>query len=100
MKSVEEKKKKEVRKWESVHLYMVWSEEKLTVEVGLFYKVWICDAHLQSSKYISRDNKTYCNIVREEEAEQIPTSPKLLANPTPSREKFFSISQPMAPQPT
>lgn len=94
----------EVRKWKSVHLYMVWSEEKLTIEVGLFYKVWICDAHLQSSKafskYISWSNKTYCNTVREEEAEQIPTSPKLLANPTPSREKFFSISQPMAPQPT
>lgn len=32
--------------------------------------------------------------------ERLPTSPELLANPTPSRAKFFSISQPMAPQPT
>lgn len=25
----------------------MWPEEKLTIEVGLFYKVWICDAHLK-----------------------------------------------------
>lgn len=37
----------EIRQWKSVHLYVMWSEEKLTIEVGLFYKVWICDAHLQ-----------------------------------------------------
>lgn len=30
----------------------------------------------------------------------IPTSPELLDNPAPSRQKFFNISQPMAPQPT
>lgn len=37
----------EKRQGKSVHLYVMWSEEKLTIEVGLFYKVWICDAHLQ-----------------------------------------------------
>lgn len=39
-------KKAGIRNCSSFHLYMVWSEEKLTVEIGLFYKIWICDAHL------------------------------------------------------
>lgn len=25
---------------------MVWSEEELTIEIGLFYQVWVCDAYL------------------------------------------------------
>lgn len=32
------------------HLYMMWSEKKLTIEIGLFYEVWICDAHLRIDK--------------------------------------------------
>lgn len=40
-----EKEKK--GKWTSVHLYMMGSEEKLTIEVGLFYKIWVCDAYLR-----------------------------------------------------
>ena len=34
-------------RWTSLHLYMMWSEEKLPIEVGLFDKVWVCDAHLR-----------------------------------------------------
>lgn len=40
-------RKKKIRKWRFVHLYVMWSEEKLTIEVGLFYKVWICDVYLR-----------------------------------------------------
>lgn len=29
---------------------MMRSEEKLTIEVGLFYKVWVCDAHLKMDR--------------------------------------------------
>lgn len=29
---------------------MMRSEEKLTIEIGLFYKIWICDAHLRNNK--------------------------------------------------
>lgn len=25
------------------------SEEELTIEIGLFYKIWICDAHLRNN---------------------------------------------------
>lgn len=32
--------------------------------------------------------------------QELLTSPEFLARPTPRRAKFFSISQPMAPQPT
>lgn len=41
-----ERKKKECDQ-EDVHLYVMWPEEKLTIEVGLFYKVWIRDADLR-----------------------------------------------------
>lgn len=34
----------------SFDLYVMWSEEKLPVEVRLLYKVWICDAHLRSGQ--------------------------------------------------
>lgn len=29
---------------------MMRSEEKLPVKVGLFYQVWVCDAHLSGEK--------------------------------------------------
>ena len=29
---------------------MMWSEEKLPIQVGLFYKVRICDAHLRMDR--------------------------------------------------
>lgn len=45
--ALEGHKKTGIKKCSSLHLYMMWSEEKLTIEIRLFYKVWICDAHLR-----------------------------------------------------
>lgn len=45
-----EQKNTGMSKCSSLHLYMMRSEEKLTIEIGLFYKIWICDAHLRNNK--------------------------------------------------
>jgi len=82
------------------------SEEKLPIEVGLFYEVGVCDAHLSRCRVEMFTKRTTTSPnVRSQTGErktqlETPTCPELLANPTPSRAKFFSISQPMAPQPT
>lgn len=44
-----EQKNTGIRKHSLLHLYMMRSEEKLTIEIGLFYKIWICDAHLRNN---------------------------------------------------
>lgn len=37
---------------------MMRSEEELPIEIGLFYKVWVCDAHLRYGR--CRENKHAC----------------------------------------
>lgn len=98
-----------MKEWKPIklirYLYMLWSEEKLPVEVRFLNQIWISNANLGMKKCILRIIPTFHYSSKKKKSEEscqmyIPTSPEHLFNPTPKRAKFFSISQPIAPQPT
>lgn len=78
---------------------MTRSKKKLAVEVGLLYEIWIGDENLEQTT-ISNDLINNALTPPSQALTFDPTSPEHLVNPTPSSAKFFSISQPIAPQPT